>query len=214
MTTPRKPRSAGQNLLIAIAAMLALVAGYYMGNIASGKKPELQTATVLPEPRALSDFSLVDKYSKPMGLAQLKGKWSLLFFGYTHCPDICPTALTGMSELYNKLTDNVRDQVQALFISVDPQRDTPEHLKAFVEFYNPVFLAGTGDATEISKLAKQVGIMYKIHEPDTTGNYLVDHSSWLIVINPNGEFHAVISGSHFQNTQAIADDLASIVGSF
>ena len=207
----RKPRSAWQNLLIAVAAMLALVSGYYLGNMASGKKPEFKTATVLPKPKALNDFNLTDKNGQPMSLETLKGKWNLVFFGYTYCPDICPTALTSMAEVYKALPDDSRAQAQTLFISVDPKRDTIDHLKKYVEFFNPSFLAATGEDAELRALTKQVGIQYKLHEADQSGNYLVDHGAWLIIINPDGEFHGVISGSHYPNPQGMASDIATII---
>jgi protein SCO1/2 len=208
----KRGRSPWQNLLLAIAATASLVAGYYLGNIASGKKPETQVATLIPEPRQISDFSLVDFNNAPFTLDNLKGKWSLIFFGYTHCPDICPLALNSMAEIHKKLAEKKADldQLQILFISVDPKRDTPEHMKNYVTFYNPSFLAATGEEAQLRALTAQLAIQYKLHEPDENGEYLVDHSSWLIVVNPEGQFHAVISGSNFPNTQGIADDIALI----
>lgn len=211
----RKPRPAWQNLMIAIAAMLALVAGYYLGNLASGKKPQQQykSATVLPDAKPLTDFSLTDKNGAPLTLDSLKNRWTLVFFGYTHCPDICPTALTSMAEVNKLLPEDIRSKVQTLFVSVDPKRDTPEHLKKYVEFFNPQFMAATGEPEQIMALAKQVGIQYKLHEADKSGNYLVDHSSWLIIINPQAQFQAVVSGSHYPNPKAIASDVGLIVNS-
>jgi len=210
----RKPRSAGQNLIIAISAMLALVAGYYLGNVASGKKPQLQTATVLPEPRTIKDFNLIDKNGGVFTLQNFEDKWNLIFFGYSHCPDICPTALQSMAEVNKQFDNQTRKQVQTVFISVDPQRDTPDHMKTFVEFFNPDFTAVTGDALQIKALAQQLGIQYKIHEADANGNYLVDHSSWLIIINPQGQFHGVISGSHYPSPDKIARDIEIIIDDY
>ncbi len=208
----KRGRSTWQNLLLAIAAAASLLGGYYLGNIASGKKPETQVATVIPEPRQVKDFNLVDFNNQPFTLENVKGKWSLIFFGYTHCPDICPLALNAMAEVHTKLAENKADldQLQILFVSVDPKRDTPEHMKNFVTFYNPSFMAATGEDAELKALTSQLAIQYKVHEPDENGDYLVDHSSWLIMLNPEGQFHAVISGSHFPNTKAIAEDIALI----
>lgn len=211
--TAKKPRSAWQNLLIAIAATVSLVGGYYLGNLASNKKVELKTATVIPDPRPLQDFTLVDFNQEAFTLEQLKGQWSLIFFGYTNCPDICPMALTSMVEVNKALSKepDIASQVQTVFISVDPERDTPQHLKDYVSFFNPDFLAATGEDAELRALTKQLALSYKIHQADDKGNYLVDHSAWLIVINPAGQFHAVISGSHFPNPTAIAEDIANII---
>lgn len=209
----RKPRSAWQNLLIAIAATVSLVGGYYLGNLASNNKIEFKTATVLPDPRPLDDFKLVDFNQQPFTLDSLKKHWSLIFFGYTNCPDICPTALTSMVEVNKSLQKNtdIASQLQTVFISVDPKRDTPEHLKDYVGFFNPDFIAATGEDSELRALTKQLALSYKLQQPDPKGNYLVDHSAWLVIINPAGQFHAVISGSHFPNPKAIAEDIANII---
>lgn len=208
--TTRKPRSALQNLVLAVAAALSLLGGYYLGNMASGKKPELQAATVIPEPREIADFSLVDSNNEVFNLDSLKGKWSLIFFGYTHCPDICPTALSSMVNVYKSLDDDTRGKLQIVFVSVDPKRDTPEHLKKYVEFFHPDFLAATGEDLELKQLTKQLALQYKIHTPDEKGDYLVDHSAWLIIVNPDARFHGVISGSQYPNTEAIAQDITAI----
>ena len=210
--TASKSRSPWQNLLIAVAAALALVGGYYLGNLASGKKPELKTATLIPDPRPLQDFRLTDFNLEPFTLENLKGQWNLVFFGYTNCPDICPTALTSMVEVNKSLSQNsdIAKQVQTVFISVDPKRDTPESLKGYVSFFNPDFVAATGEDSELRALTKQLALSYQIREPNEKGDYLVDHSAWMVIINPAGQFHAVISGSHFPNPKAIAEDIAII----
>ena len=214
--TEAKPRSAAQNLIIAVAATLALVGGYFLGNMATGKKPELKIATLIPDPRPINDFSLFDYNNQPFTLDNFKGRWSLVFFGYTHCPDICPAALSSMVEVNKALVEEneFNGQFQTVFISVDPARDTPDHLKNYVTFFNPDFKAATGSESEILALTKQVAIHYRIHEPDENGEYLVDHSSYLIVINPQGQFHAVVSGSHFTNPKGIAGDLTTIAEIF
>jgi protein SCO1/2 len=208
----RKPRSAWQNLLIAFAATVSLVGGYYLGNLASPKQPELNTATLIPDPRPLEDFRLIDANGQPFTLDNLKGHWNLMFFGYTNCPDICPTALTSMVEVNKALSADAKlaSQIQTVFISVDPKRDTPEHLKAYVGFFDPDFVAATGEDSELRRLSKQLALSYNLQTPDQNGDYLVDHSAWLIVVNPAGEFHAVISGSHFPNPRGMADDIAII----
>ena len=203
-------RSPWQNLLIAIAATVSLVGGYYLGNLASSKKLELKTATVLPEPRTISEFNLIDFNGEAFTLDHLKGKWNMIFFGYTSCPDICPIALNSMVEVNKAFSSKLKEQVQTIFISVDPQRDTPAHLKEYVNFFNPDFLAATGEDTELRALTKQLALSYTIRPPDDKGDYLVDHSSYLIIVNPDAGFHAVISGSHYSNPKAIAEDIAII----
>ncbi|MGD2117624.1 MAG: SCO family protein [Chromatiales bacterium] len=210
-----RKRSPLQNLIIAAAAVAALLGGYYLGNLASNKQLEFKTATLLPEPKALQDFKLIDYDKEPFNLDRLKGHWNLLFFGYTNCPDICPTALASMAQVDNQLANidrGLHEKTQVIFVSVDPQRDTPEHLKQFVSFFNPDFLAATGEQEQLKALTQQLSLQYRLQTPDEKGDYLVDHSSWLVIINPEGQFHAVISGAHYPNPEGMAADIKSIAG--
>ncbi len=205
----RSRRSPATNLILAIAAAISLLGGYYLGNMASGKNAEFRTATILPEAKVLKDFNLIDFDEQPFTLEKLKGHWSLIFFGYTNCPDICPTALTSMVEV-NKALDKapqVKKQIQTIFVSVDPKRDTPAHLKEYVSFFSPDFYAATGSDEELKHLTKQLALNFQLQKPDEKGNYLVDHSAWLVVIDPDARLHAVISGAHYPNPKAIADDI-------
>jgi len=199
-----------QNLVIAIAAIASLLVGYYLGNLATDKVPELQAATLLPDAKPIGDFELVDFDNQPFTLDGFKGHWNLVFFGYTHCPDICPTALTSMVEVNKALDSHLQAQVQTVFVSVDPERDTPDHLKEYVGFFSPDFIGVTGEDAQIRELTRQLGLQYKLLQADDKGNYLVDHSSYLIIINPAGQLQAVVSGAHYPNPQAIAEDLAII----
>jgi len=210
-----------QNFIIAVAAAISLLGGYYLGNIASkNPKQELKVATLLPAPKALSNFNLIDFNNKPFSNNNLKNHWSLLFFGYTNCPDICPTALTSMVEVNKEIINingsnsDLAQQLQTIFISVDPVRDTPEHLKQYVTFFNPNFLAATGEDKELKALSKQLALQFKLQSPDAQGNYLVDHSAWLVVVNPDGQFHAVISGAHYPTPKLIAEDMITIAETY
>ena len=133
------------------------------------------------------DFNLTDHNSKAFKLEQLRGKLVMLFFGYTYCPDICPTELATMAKLLKEL-GNDSDKVSALFISVDPGRDTPEKLKNYVPFFSPDLIGLTGTKDEIDKVTKAYRVQTKIHSrKDNSDYYLVDHSANLYVIDGQGK---------------------------
>lgn len=133
------------------------------------------------------DFTLTDHNNKRFELEQLRGKLVILFFGYTYCPDICPTELATMAKLL-KLLGEDSDKVSPLFISVDPDRDTPEKLKNYVPFYSPHLIGLTGTNDEIAKVTKAYRVQTKIHsKKENSDYYLVDHSANLYVINDQGK---------------------------
>lgn len=154
-------------------------------------------ATVFNQSRPLADFSLRDHNEKPFSLENLKGKWSILFFGYTNCPDVCPNTLTIMNVVSKQLP---ADKVQYVFVSVDPYRDKLDTLAKYVPYFNPNFIGVTEtQAGEVGKLTKQLGILsMPVANNSAAGkdNYLVEHSANLILINPQGNWHGVMSTPH------------------
>jgi protein SCO1/2 len=188
--------------LLALAGLAALLAGYWAGdwltNPSPQKQNELQAATLWPQPRALSDVPLADHNGERFDLQRLRGKWSFLFFGYTHCPDICPTTLAELSNVHAALQAQAPDalsETQFVFVSVDPDRDTPDRLREYVTYFNPDFLGVTGSAQILGLLARQVGIVFAKSEERSPGDYLVDHSVSVILIDPQARLHAVFSRS-------------------
>jgi protein SCO1/2 len=133
-------------------------------------------------------FTLVDNNGKPFTDAELKGKWHLVFFGYTHCPDICPTALNDLSLALNQLGAKERE-VGIVFISVDPERDTPGVLKSYVESFGGPITGLTGTPQEIAEAAKDYHVHYAKH-PAAGGGYDMDHSAVIYIMNPQGRFTA------------------------
>ncbi|MCY1268039.1 hypothetical protein D3C76_877440 [compost metagenome] len=140
---------------------------------------------MLSQPRNVPSLQFQDQDGKPFDTASLKGRWNLLFFGYTFCPDVCPTTLAQLRELEGKLPPDVRAQLQVVLVSVDPHRDTPQRLKEYLGFFNAGFQGITGSDENIQKLANALSIPYI--PPDTSKpNYTVDHSGNLVVIGPDG----------------------------
>ncbi len=157
-----------------------------------------------PESKSLLPFSTIDQNGEEFGLQNLQGKWSFLFFGYTHCPDICPITLTVFNDVYEKLRTNQHQaEVQMIFVSVDPERDTIEQLHDYVSYFNENFIGLGGSLEQIQSLTGQMGIAFFHEQPSATGDYLVNHSASVFLVDPHGQLIAIMSAPHS------ADDILS-----
>ena len=152
-------------------------------------------------------FRLVDQNGKTVTDADLKGKWSLIYFGYTHCPDACPTALNDIAVALDELGPK-RAAVRPVFITVDPERDTPEVLKAYVTAFDAPILALTGTPEEVARAAKGYRVFYAKH-PEAGGDYSMDHSSVIYVMDPEGRFTA--SFTHQSSPEELAERLKKLL---
>ena len=152
-------------------------------------------------------FRLVDQNGNTVTDADLKGKWSLVYFGYTHCPDACPTALNDIAIALDQLGPK-REAVRAVFITVDPERDTPEVLKDYVTSFDAAILALSGSPEEIARAAKAYRVYYAKH-PEPGGDYSMDHSSVIYVMDPEGRFTA--SFTHQSTPEEIAERLKKLL---
>jgi len=152
-------------------------------------------------------FRLVDQDGKTVTDADLKGKWSLVYFGYTHCPDACPTALNDIAIALEELGPK-RTAVRPVFITVDPERDTPEVLKAYVTAFDAPILALTGTPEEVAQAAKGYRVFYAKH-PEAGGDYSMDHSSVIYVMDPEGRFTA--SFTHQSSPEELAERLKKLL---
>jgi protein SCO1/2 len=182
------------------AAILALATGYWLSDYLLGGRPEHagMHATVLGEPRDIQPFTLIDDTGKNFDNRSLKGRWTFMFFGYTHCPDVCPTTLSVLNSVAHKL-ETPENRVQFVFVSIDPERDPPEKLRQYVSSFNGTFIGATGTAETINTLTRQVGVIYtratERSGSDNPGkdNYLIDHSASVLLFDPAGRFHAVFT---------------------
>ena len=152
-------------------------------------------------------FRLVDQNGKTVTDADLKGKWSLVYFGYTHCPDACPTALNDIAIALDELGPH-RDAIRPVFVTVDPERDTPEVLKSYVTAFNAPILALSGTPEEIAQAAKGYRVYYAKH-PEAGGDYSMDHSSVIYVMDPEGRFTA--SFTQENSPEEIAERLKKLL---
>jgi protein SCO1 len=170
------------------------------------EKPRGAAATLLASAIG-GPFHLVDQNGKTVTEADLKGKWSLVYFGYTHCPDACPTALNDISIALDDLGPQ-RNEVRPVFITVDPERDTPEVLKSYVTAFDAPILALSGTPEEIAQAAKDYRVYYAKH-PEAGGDYSMDHSSVIYVMDPEGRFTA--SFTQENSPEEIAERLKKLL---
>lgn len=195
-----------KRLLFVISALAAIAlifaAGYFL-------RPHTFHGTVLQSSDPSYDFSLNVAGGETIKLSDYRGKVVVLYFGYTFCPDVCPATLgavkTAMDELGRKA-----DEVQVIMVSVDPGRDTPEKLAEYVAHFHPAYLGGTNTPEEVANIAALYGVFYEVSQETTSnGDYLIDHTATLMVIDRNGYLKLVFP---FGVTGAeIADDLKYIL---
>ncbi|MGD8408013.1 MAG: SCO family protein [Thiohalophilus sp.] len=194
--------------IIALVALGGVGLGIWLSqHYLSGKSlPRELEATVLEQPRELNPFTLHDASNQPFNLDRLKGHWSFLFFGYTNCPDVCPTTLNVMQGVWQKLPTRPGDaqQPKMYFVSVDPDRDDLKTLKKYVNFFDPSFIGVTGNLDEIDNLTGQLGVLYGYDENKGGGanNYTVNHSAQILLIDPEARLRAVFSPPHDSTTIA------------
>ena len=155
-------------------------------------------------------FQLTDHTGATRSLADYRGKVVLLYFGYTFCPDVCPTALSLVAQALSGLSPAELEKTRGIFVSVDPERDTGEVLKAYAPFFHPNIVGITGSADEVAKVARQYGASYMKQKPDSDGLYSVDHSSYTYVIDTEGKIAAILP--HGTPPQAIIDKVRAVLG--
>jgi protein SCO1 len=201
------PGSSSRFVLVAavLAALVILGAGVFLA-LTLRDNPRGAAGTVLASAIG-GPFRLTNQNGKTVTDADLKGKWSLVYFGYTHCPDACPTALNDISIALEDLGAK-RDAVRPVFITVDPERDTPEALKAYVTSFDAPILALTGTPDEVAQAAKGYRVYYAKH-PEAGGDYSMDHSSVIYVMDPQGRFTA--SFTHESTPEQIAERLKKLL---
>jgi protein SCO1/2 len=162
---------------------------------------QLPSATRIDDAKPLPAFELHGSNGR-LTNADLLGHWTLLSFGYTFCPDICPTTLATLKDVKARLAARGALAPQVVFISVDPARDTPEQLASFTRFFDPTFIGATGSDAELSALAKHLGVQYQRHDGEDKRHYTVDHSAVVYLIDPEGRLKATFSWPHDPATMA------------
>lgn len=144
-----------------------------------------QHGIVIDAAEPAQDFTLAGSNGRPVSLAEFRGRPVLLYFGYTTCPDVCPTTLADLRMAMQELGSD-QDKVQVLFVSVDPERDTPERLRAYLQYFNPNFIGLTGSLGEIEAIASRFGVYFAKNTANSAADYLVDHTSAVLLLDAEG----------------------------
>ena len=204
-----------QKTVFILLALIALVVGLTVSKVLNSQRQldpaQLADAGIvlLPQSRPLPALSLTNQDGGPVQLDELKGGWTLLFFGYTFCPDICPATLAELRQLDGMLPQALRGELRTILVSVDPDRDTPQQLKEYLGYFNAGFRGLTGPLEDIQRLANGVGIPF-IPGDTSRENYTVDHSGNLALIGPDGRQHGFIRAP--LRVQKLAEQLPALLG--
>ena len=162
------------------------------------------------DPREAYNFTLTDQNGEPFSLGSLRGKFVLLTFGFTHCPNICPTTLGNLAAVYRALSPAEQARLHVLFISIDPERDSAGVLKDYVPFFDKHFIGLTGTPDKIAATAKAYGVYYE-KKPQISAvaanYYTMDHSAYTYLIDPSGKWLALYQYEQLMNSQRMAEDL-------
>lgn len=195
----------------AIGVVLALFLTGCGGDVPAPLKVKGTDVTHAAEFRtsAPRKLALTDHDGRQVTLDTFKGKVVVLFFGYTHCPDVCPTTLSDMSQAIKSLPPEDAGKIQVLFVTVDPERDTPDILKAYVPYFNPGFLGLYGSKEQVAQAAREFRVVYRKHvEPGAT-DYLVDHSAGSYVLDTSGRLRVYLPFA--MKPADVAHDLAVLL---
>ncbi|CAK0770584.1 protein SCO1 [Gammaproteobacteria bacterium] len=211
----------GMRWLPIVVAGLALVAGIWLSSTRLMTQEQTPAApralptpshagTMLVPPRELGDFALTDTEGAPFTRQSLRGHWTLLAFGYTTCPDVCPTMLHTFVDIQKRLQGmKLSDAMpRFVFVSVDPERDDLVRLKGYLNYFSPTFLGATGPHPALQKITSQLGILYQRVGQDA--GYLVDHSATILLLDSQARLKAVFSAPH--QPEVITGDLMGILG--
>jgi len=190
-------------------AILAVIAAAMLLAACSPEAPTFKGADITGASFG-RELALADHHGKARTLADFRGKAVVIFFGFTQCPDVCPTALSALAEAMRRLGPDAA-RVQVLFVTIDPERDTADLLSRYVPAFHPSFLGLRGDAEATARVAKEFKVIYQKVPGQTPDTYTMDHSAGLYLLDPQGRLR--VFESHGQGAEAIAHDLAQLLRS-
>ena len=188
--------SQSRNIKLTVVGLLVLITVIIAGFVYRISLPRVMTESemkinglyLLETPRDIGEFELVDHHGAPFNRVRFKGNWSLVFFGFTYCPDVCPTTMTFLNEFTASLEDTEAQDTQVVMVSVDPARDSVQQLASYVPFFNPEFIGVTGEFLDIHRFATALNTPFRKVMGEGE-DYQVDHSSNIVLINPRGDYH-------------------------
>lgn len=185
-------------ILIALVTLTALSAGMLVARFSRApERPAIQ-GLLWPDPKPLAPFSLSASDGQTFDLTQLRERWTFLFFGYTYCPDVCPSTLASMAAVIKNLrADGAAEQVQTVFVSVDPTRDSLARLNDYVTYFDAAFVGVTStEEAALQSFTRDLGVLYVRQSPDGDGRYEVDHTASVMLVDPRGRLIGVFSAPH------------------
>jgi protein SCO1/2 len=199
-------------LLVLGVALAALGFGLWTARaLLSPPGLALEAGTLLPQPRPLGAFALTDTEGQPFTPESLRGRWTMLAFGYASCPDVCPLTMATFRDLRARMAASGHaDAVRFVLVSVDPERDALPALKEYVRYFDPAFRGATGPHAALQQLTSQLGVVYRRADAGSALGYLVDHSASLVLLDPQGRLAAIFGPPH--DPAAMARDLAALAG--
>jgi len=193
--------------LLVAAALAAIAAGVGAAALFRPQAaPALRAGTALDHPRPLEDFALVDQRGRALGRAGFEDRWSLVFTGFTHCPDLCPTTLAALAEVRSRLPSQ---GLQIVFVSVDPERDTPGRIAEYLAHFGQGMLGATGTTPQVEAFTRQLGLA-QVRNPGAGGDYTVDHSAALVLIDRKARVAGYFRPPH--DVDALVADLGGLIG--
>ncbi len=192
---------------VAVAVLVAVAVGIGVAlREHAASPPELRAGTALPRPGSIADFSLTSQDGKPFRRKDLRGHWTLVFTGFTNCPDICPATLATMADLERRLA---RPDLEFRFVSVDPARDTPEVIRRYLAHFGTGIAGATGSREEVERFTSGLGLAQVVN-PGAGGEYTVDHSTAIVLIDRRARLAGYFQAPH--RVDALAADLATLPG--
>lgn len=199
------------NLALIWSRRALLLLGLSVLLVACGKEgPTFQSLDITGNKEFAQDFSLQDPQGKTRTLADYKGRAVVMFFGYTHCPDVCPTTMAELNQVMQKLGPDDAKRVQVIFVTVDPQRDTPELMGQYAPAFNPAFVGlRPADDAALKALTKSFRVVVNKVEGSTPTNYTIDHTAGIYVFDPNGQLRLFMRPD--EPVDAMAKDLKTLL---
>jgi protein SCO1/2 len=189
-------QSQGRGVKITVAVVVLFIVAVIAMFVHRVQQPRIMTvaemklngAYMLDTPRKIGEFNLIDQNGKPFTNDRFEGAWTLVFFGFTNCPDVCPTTMAFLSQLVQSLEGTEAEDTRVVMVSVDPARDTVDVLAEYVSYFNPNFVGVTGEFLDIHRFATALNTPFR-KTPGQGENYQVDHSANVVLINPRGDYH-------------------------
>lgn len=186
------------------SALIAMAAGIWLGQSSNQQtqslKPAIIQGAIFPQAKFIKHFELIDQNNNIISKRDFLNHWSLIFVGYTNCPDICPTTLSVMNQVIEYMNEQLIQAPEIVFLSVDPERDTPLHLKRYVEYFNKDFLGLTGSLEQVTQVSQNMNAVFRkapgLNGKISSDDYLIDHSSALMLINPQGNLQSILTAPH------------------